>query len=61
MLKKCYFESYLLQVLINFYVLVSVINPIYMLRSKLFYLSQFLENFAVFGANSAEIAESIQA
>ena len=61
MLKKCYFEPCLLQVLSTFCVLISVINPIFTLRSLLFYLSHFVANFVVLQAIYAKIVESIQA
>ena len=40
----------LFKVLSTFCVLVSVINPIFTLRSLLFYLSHFVANFVVFAS-----------
>ena len=61
MLKKCYFEPCLLQVLSTFCVLISIINPICTLRSLLFYWSHFVANFLVLQAIYAKIVKSIQA
>ena len=48
MLKKCYFEPCLLQVLSTFCVLISVINLMGTLRSRLYYESHFVAIFVVF-------------
>ena len=46
--QKFYFEPCLLQVLSTFCILISIINPIGILRSWLCYRSHFVVNFAVF-------------
>ena len=61
MLKKCYFEPCLLQVLSTFSLLISVINPIATQRSLLFYRSHFMANFVGFFQDyQAKIIQSIQ-
>ena len=61
MLKKCSFEPCLFQVLSTFCVLISVINPIGTLRSRLYYRSYFVAIFVVLLDNQAKIIELIQA
>ena len=60
MLKKCYLEPCLLQVLSTFCVLISVINPIGTLRSRLYYLSHFVAIFVVIQAKYANVIKPTQ-
>ena len=49
-----------MQVLSTFYVLINLNNPIYTLRSRLYYFSYFVDIFVVLQANYTILFESTQ-